>query len=264
MRNDPFFNNTVRKPLDMDGETVEFPVLYYDFRFITIYFPAKTATVRRNVLPHHNFKPIEIWPGCVMIGITAFEYHDTSIGPYNEIAISVPIKFPPGFIFPFLTAIRMERKGIFPLYIHRLPVTTEIALKGGIHFWNFPKFMSDITFQDRGDNLEVTLLEKGEMILKLNSKKPPLNQSRKLQFHTYSIKDNVVMHGLVEGWIPKIGSTMRRTIAEIELGRHPIGKELADLDLGKSAKVTYGEGAMTKLHEPDQRWNADTLKEIRL
>lgn len=263
MRDDPFFKNVERKTLYMEGQPHEFPTLYYDCRFIGTYFPVKTSRAR-TLLPHANFKPIEIWPGTVMMGITAFEYHDTSIGPYNEIGISIPTVFPPRFIFPLLTAMAMRRKGIIHTYILHVPVTTDIAMKGGIYFWNYPKFLSEISFQDKGDNLEVVLKEKGEMILKLNSKKPVLNQSGKLEIHTYSIKENVVMHGLIEGWAPKLGLMMKGTIAEIELGEHWISKELSALKFGKTAKgVIYGEGAMTKLHEPDQRWNVDTLETIK-
>ena len=263
MRDDPFFKNVVKKTLYMEGQPVSFPVLYYDCRFIATYFAVKTSRAR-NLLPHPNFKPIEIWPGTVMMGIIAFEYHDTPIGPYNEIGISIPTIFPPRFFFPLLSAITMRRKGIMHMYIHQLPVTTDISMIGGIYFWNYPKFLSEITFQDKGNDLEVILKEKGEMILKLTSKKPPLNQSQKLEIHTYSIKENVVIHGLMEGWAPKVGLMMKGTIAEMELGEHRVSKELSSLNFGKTAKaVVYAEGVMIKLHEPDQRWNVDTLETIK-
>ena len=143
-----------------------------------------------------------------MVIILAFEYIDTSIGPYNEIALSVPVKFPPKFVFPGLSAISMMRKNCFSVYIHHLPVTTEIARKGGIHFYNYPKFLSEITFQDQDDKLEVTLRESDELIFKMNAEKLPLNRSAQIEFNTYSIKNNIVMHTLVEGWAPKYGVKM--------------------------------------------------------
>lgn len=262
MRDDPFFKDVPRKILDMAGEPIEFPVLYYDFRFIMATFTAKTNRLK-TLLPHPNFKPIEIWPGSGMLGITAFEYHDTSIGPYNEIAISIPVKFPPGFAFPGLSAMRMMRKNIFSVYIHYLPVTTEIALKGGIHFYNYPKFLAEISFQDQDENLEVTLKEKDDLILKIFARKLPLKRSNRFEIHTYSIKENIVMHTLVDGWAPRIGKTMMGNIAKLGLGEHTISKELSNLDLSKAARGgLYGEGVMTKLHEPDQRWNVNTLDVI--
>jgi len=262
MRDHPFFKDTPRKTLDMAGQPMEFPVFYYDVRFVTAIFTAKASALKK-LLPHRRFKPIQIWPGTSMLGIAAFEYHDTSIGPYNEIAISIPIKFPSRFVVPGLSALKMMRKNLFPVHIHHLPVTTEIALKAGIHFYNYPKFLADITFQDRDESLEVTLKEKDDLILKLLAKKLPLKRSAGFEFHTYSIKDNVVMHALVEGWAPKFGAVRMGSVAELELGEHGISKELAELNLSKTARSgLYGEGVMTKLHAPDQRWNADTLEII--
>lgn len=262
MREDAFFKETSRKALDMAGEPIEFPVLYYDFRFIMGTFTAKTNRLKK-LLPHPNFKPIEIWPGTGMLGITAFEYNDTSIGSYNEVAVGIPIKFPPGLVFPGLSAIAMMRKNIFPIYIHHLPVTTEIALKGGIYFYNYPKFLAEITFQDLEENLEVTLKEKDDLILKIYARKLPLKKASRFEFHTYSVKENMVMHTLIDGWAPRLGKMMMGSIAELELGEHRISKELADLNMSKAARSgLYGEGVMTKLHEPDQRWNVDSLEII--
>jgi hypothetical protein len=259
MRDDPFFKDTPRKTLDMVGQSIEFPTLYYDYRFVTSIFTASTIGLRR-LLPHPNFKPIEMLPGRGMLGITAFEYHDTSIGPYNEISIAIPITFPPGFVFPGLTAISMMLNNVFHVYIHHLPVTTEIALKAGIYFYNYPKFLADITFQDQGENLVVTLKENNTLILKMSAKKLAAKQSRRLRYHTYSIKEGVAMHALSDGKATLLGSVMMGNVARLELGVHQISKELADLNLSKIARSgQYAEGVMAKLYAPDKRWNVDTL-----
>lgn len=259
MRDDPFFKDTPKKILDMDSQPMEFPVLYYDIRCITAIFTARMSSLRK-LLPHSNLQPIAMWPGIGMLGISAFEYRDTSIGPYNEIAITVPVKFPPGFVVPGLAAISMMRRKVFPVYIHHLPVTTEIARKGGVYFFNYPKFLSDITFQDVGANLGVTLKEAGQLILKLSAKKLATRNSVHLKLHTYSMKGNVIMHSLVDGLAPLFGSVMMGNVAKLELGEHKISKELAGLDLSRIARSGfYAEGMMTKLYDPDQRWNADTF-----
>lgn len=262
MRDDPFFKDTPRKTLVMAGEPIEFPILYYDFRMISATFTVKTSKLKK-LLPHPNFKPIEIFPGTGMIIIVAFEYRDTSIGSYNEIALSLPVKFPPRFIFPGLSAISMMRKNCFSVYIHHLPVTTEIALKGGVHFYNYPKFLSEINFQDQDEKLEVTLREEDELILKMQAEKLPLNRSAQIEFHTYSIKDNGVMHTLVEGWAPRYGVKMMGNKAKLELGNHRISQEIAELNLNKaSLSGQHAEGMMSKLYSPDQHWDINTLDVI--
>ncbi len=259
MRDDQFFEGTPRETLDMEGEPVEFPILYYDFRMISGTFTVKTKRLK-SLLPHPNFRPVEILPGTSMLIVTAFEYLDTSIGPYNEIALAIPVKFPPGFVFPGLSAISMMRKNCFYVYIHHLPVTTEIARKGGVHFYNYPKFLAEITFQDQDENLEVTLIEEDELILKMHAEKLPLSRSARLEFHTYSIKENEVMHTFIDGWAPRYGVKMMAHKAKLELGAHRISQEIAQLNLSKtSTSGQYAEGVMSKLHTPDQRWNVNTL-----
>ena len=262
MKDDPFFNNIQKNTLEMDGEHIEFPVLYYDFRFVSCNFTTKTNLLKR-LLPHPNFKPVEIWPGVCTLGITAFEYLDTSIGPYNEIAIAVPIKFPPSLVIPGISLLSMLKSNKVSLYIHHLPVTTEIAYKGGVYFYNYPKFLSEITFNEKNDNIEVILKQNNMLILKLNAKKLPLKFSTNFQYHTYSIKENTVMHTLIEGKAPKLGQTMIGKMGELELGEHSISQELKELNLSNVARGgQYGEGVMTKLHSPDQRWNIETLEVI--
>jgi len=58
MRDDPFFEGTPRKTLDMEGESLEFPILYYDFRMISSTFSAKievsekvVSNVKEQIVP---------------------------------------------------------------------------------------------------------------------------------------------------------------------------------------------------------------------
>jgi hypothetical protein len=108
--------------------------------------------------------------------------------------------------------------------------------------------------------VDVILKENDKLILKMSAKKLATKQSVRPQFHTYSIKENVVMHALVDGWAPRLGAVMIGDVARLELGEHRISKELTDLELSKTARSgQYTEGMMTKLHDPDQSWNVDTL-----
>lgn len=260
MRESPFFKDTPRDTLDMEGQPIELPVLYYDFRFVSSIFTARTSNLKK-LLPLPSFKPIEVFPGISLLGISALECHDTSIGPFNEASIVIPIIFPPKFILPGLPIIWMMSKKILHIYIHRLPVTSEIALKVGIHFWNLPKFMADITFNDQGDNLEVTLKEDDRLIFKMVAGKLASRGASQYQFHNYSIRDQVVMHSLIDGWAERYGTG--KNAGRIELGRHPLSEELAELNLSKTAlSGQYLEGAMNKLYAPDKRWNVDTLNQI--
>jgi hypothetical protein len=99
------------------------------------------------------------------------------------------------------------------------------------------------------------------LILKLLAKKLPLKKSTPFEFHTFSVGEKTIMHGLVEGRAGKYGKTMWGKCGELELGSHRISEELKNLGLSKSARSEFsGESAMSKLHYPDKQWDKDTLE----
>jgi hypothetical protein len=99
------------------------------------------------------------------------------------------------------------------------------------------------------------------LILKLLAKKLPLKKSTPFEFHTFSVGEKTIMHGLVEGRAGKYGKTMWGKCGELELGSHRISEELKNLGLSKSARSGFsGESAMSKLHYPDKQWDKDTLE----
>ena len=94
----------------------------------------------------------------------------------------------------------------------------------------------------------------------MQAEKLPLNRSDQIEFHTYSVKDNVVMHSLVEGKAPRYASKMMGYKAKLELGNHKISQEIAELNLSKtSMSGQRAEGMMSKLYSPDQHWDMNTL-----
>jgi hypothetical protein len=259
MRDDGFFKNTPRRTLEMHGLSIEFPVLYYDFRFSTCIFAVKTARLQ-SILPHPRFNPVQMWPGTGMLCITAFEYRDTSIGPYNEVAVSVPINFPPAAFLGRHSAFSMMRTKTFPVYIHQLPVTTRIALDGGVYFYHYPKFLAEIDIEERKDHLEVSLTEGGTLILRLLTRKLPLKTSESFEFHTFSLGEQTIMHTLVEGRAGRFAKKRMGKCGELELGSHTMSDELSALEPSTIAMSGFfGEGAMSKLHAPDRHWDTKTL-----
>lgn len=262
MRNSEFFEGVPRKTYEIQGQKIEFPVFYYDFSSVTASFIIKTSKLR-EVLPHPEFIPAEIWPGSGVLSVNAYEFRDTDIGPYNEVSVTVPINFEAADFLPKKSAISMLRKHKFALYVHRLPVTTEEARIGGVYFYNYPKFLADITIEDKGTTIEIILKEKDELILKMSAKKPPLKKSGIFEYHTFSIKDNEILHALIEGRAERTGYITMGKFAQIELGGHSVAEELKELNIGKVAySGQCSEGAMIKLHHPDKSWNVETLELI--
>jgi hypothetical protein len=62
------------------------------------------------------------------------------------------------------------------VYIYHLPVTTEIALRGGIDYYNYPKFLADILFTDTDEHVTCDLFREEEHILTISGEKIPTRE----------------------------------------------------------------------------------------
>ena len=260
MHDSSFFQQIAHVGVPWGARSINVPLFYYDISAIGVAFLTPLGRIRAR-LPSPRMYPLRVTPWHGLTTITAYEYRDCDIGPYNEIAISFPVTIDKAS--PVLAGLMRKVPGIPKVYTHHLPVTTEIARDAGVEFANYPKFLADITIEDKGERIETTLKEKDDLILKMSAKKMPLKKSGAFEFHTFSIKDNEILHTLIEGKAERIGYSMMGKFAEIELGNHDVAKELKELNLGEhSHSGQYTEGAMSKLHHPDKSWNIETLEQV--
>jgi hypothetical protein len=206
------------------------PVFYYDNTSMTAIYTAATAGVRR-LLPLPDMHPVEISMGRALVAFTAFEYRKTDIDPYNEFSISFPMTFRKKGI-PGLTVLKMMAQRCFTAYVWQLPVTTEIARRGGVDLYGYPKFLADIVFQRDAGALTCALSEGGEKILTLKGRNLPTTAEKVNRFRTYSVKDGVPLVANVYMNPLKFGKSMDGRAAQLTLGdRHEIAQTLGGLKL---------------------------------
>jgi len=232
------FRGVKQWEIEHSGTKVKRPVFYYDNTSLEATYTASTAKVRK-LLPHPQMDLIEIRPGRCVVSFTAFEYRSTDIGPYSEFSIAFPITFQKRQI-PALTLWSQMRRASFTAYVWKLPVTTEIARKGGVEFYGYPKFLADIAF-DRGEEEWVScqLAEKGEEILTLRGRVLPAAGERTTRIVTYSIIDDgipltasVVIHAL------EFAESRDKRTATLKVeGSHPVSETLRQLELSSSPLV---------------------------
>jgi len=221
-----FFGNVFQVKTQLDGEAAKVPIFYYDAAALTVIFAAR-SDVLRKFLPKREYHPLPLFPGLGAIAITCFLYRDTDIRPYNEISISIPISYKRRPCIPGLGLLRSMLTREFHVYIHHLPVTTEIALKGGVWVYNYPKFMSTIDFEIRESDVAVALREGEELIFRMTAPKIPAYQTGRLRYVTYPVKDNCAQHADVLVNARRFGEAILPKGIELEIGQsHPIGREL--------------------------------------
>lgn len=230
MRGSPFFDGVSQVEGAMGGGVGKLPVFYYDGSATAAFFPARLAGLRR-LMPDPRIAPARLAPGLGLVAIMCFEYRDTDIGPYNELAISVALNEPwfrPNA--PGRAALDAMRRRQLHGWVHHLPVTTEIARAGGVDYYNYPKFIAGIDFDESEERRSCRLSEGREHILTLDGRRIRTPRSERVQLFSHLWMNHQPQSSEFAINAIEMGISQRRDAAELTLGdRHPIARELASV-----------------------------------
>lgn len=223
-----FFEGVERVEMKYNGGTGYMPIFYREARSFTFMMPANWFALRRMV-PDPRFLPVQAFPGVGVVSLTAFEYQDTDIGPYNEFSVGIVLNNPLYSPLPCYNMLRQYLAKFYYVYVYHLPVTTEIALRAGVDFYNYPKIIADIDFEDTAGGVRCTLTHEGQRILSMEGDKIPAGPFGEMKFmcqlymnrqpQQAEFKLNV-KQGKV-AWGPDHGTV------ELDMG-HPMGREVYD------------------------------------
>lgn len=224
-----FFAGVEQVNVAMGGFKAKLPLFYRKARGFSAVFPAPLWRVRQ-ALPDRRFVPAQLAPGVGAVQMSAFEYYDLDIPPYNEFAMCIPLCSRRFFPLPGYNMLRQMMRMEYDLFFHHLPVTTEIAMRGGIDYYGFPKFLASIDFSDSQDWVECELKEGGEHICALRGRKTKATHSGTMKFfcHLYQNRQPQVAEGKMNA--RSYAMSFKPGDAGLSLGAsHPIALELERL-----------------------------------
>lgn len=232
-----FFNGIEQVKIKVDGGTALFPIFYRDARMFALVLPANLRKLKR-LLPDWRFVPAQAAPGVGSVVLIALEYYDTDINPYNEFLMGIVLNSPYFAPIPGYNLLRQYLSRFFNVFVYHLPVTTEIALRAGIDFYNFPKFIADIDFSDTEKRITCGLSRDGEKILTMSGEKVPTGYLGEMKFmanlyqyrqpQTAEFKLNIVEGAI--NWMPADASWTFNT-------SNDIGREFSDIVIGNRASL---------------------------
>lgn len=230
MRGSPFFEQVRQIDVEIGGEPGKAPTFYYDGGSMTAVFPARYRELR-ELMPDRRYVPARLAPGLGVLAITCFEYRDTDVGPYNELAIAIPLNEPYFRAnLPARALIEATRTGRQHAHVLHLPVTTNVALRGGVDFYNFPKFIARIDYTQTDGEWRCRLAEGQEHILTLSGRRINAPRSQQTDVFNHLWMDGQPQTAQFKINQLEVGSTWRRDAAALELGdRHPVARELGQL-----------------------------------
>lgn len=161
---DPFFN--VPRTLASTSEgPVQLPILYHRTRNLNAFFMADPQAVQAALAAAggRGLQPTCYWRGRALVVLACYEYQDTSIGPYNEIGLAVPVVR--AGVRPRLGHWRQTLVDVdspqreLGFFVLHLPVDTAAACAAGRDIWGLPKYVAPIHYGRRGDQVHVALAD---------------------------------------------------------------------------------------------------------
>lgn len=248
-----FFEGTDLHEIELStGKRINLPVQYLDWSAIMAHFPAPAAKLR-TLLPSDRLKPALLAPGTGILTLVAMEYRRISdVAAYNELGIMIPVMYEPPVNIPGLPLLFPDRFKRFGLYVHHLPVTTQEAYDFGVELWGYPKFLSEITFEDDERARRCRLQVDGQEVLSFQVADLP-TRLRDMDFFTYTVLDGQLLHTRVQTQ-GQYGISRFRGGASFTLGDHPIADELRSLDIGARPVEVYSiPSVQSLLHPAGQR-----------
>jgi hypothetical protein len=130
---------------------------YYQFRHAVSAFAEVPTELASRLLPAH-LKPLEMHHGSGIFAVTAFEFTESMVGPYQEIVLAVIVpplaksdgQFPKAAFYPFV-----------------LGTSTVESREHAIERWHLPHYMRDVgvRFEEESGRMKVAVHEKKNAIL---------------------------------------------------------------------------------------------------
>jgi hypothetical protein len=209
---------------------VPLPIFYYDSTSLMAIFTASTRKLRFH-LPSAEMHPVEIFPGICLIAVSAFEYRSCDIGPYNEFSIAAPITYKKKGV-PGLTLMYQMLRNKPEAFIFFLPVTSELAMQGGVTLGGYPKFIADIEFRKDSNFITCNVSEHGTHILSLKGKRLDTSPGPVSKTVIYTRKnDSVLMANLYTNPI-QFSQSFRGSSARLTMsGDHKMCEFLKDVKI---------------------------------
>jgi len=229
---DTFFGNEKTKlTVTRGAATFDLPIRYFRDDAFALYFTATFEKVKA-AMPSDNLHPVVLPGNRAIVAVGAFNYIDTSIGPYGEVAVALPAVFGKKITAFNGMVVALMESGYpgFGVVVMHLPVTRAEARDAGRGEWGYTKFIADMHFFISPEYLECSMLEGTHRILAMRVQRKGIYLRDKKPLTTFSVKDG----NLIKTVIPQTATKRVSLITggcRLELGDHPVSASIRNLGI---------------------------------
>lgn len=249
MKESRFFSGIDQVTMQFKKYKTKAPLFYPKVHMMGGIFTADVKSTK-ELLPTTCYHPLYVLPKRVLVGIHCMEYLESDIGPYNELSLTAFVQYGKFTIPSPLTFAWSYFHDDYHGYVLSLPVNTDISLQGGIEYFNFPKYLADITFRETQTHRVCTVrdIETKDLIIecegrKISTMKVSKNKKEQvlktLMFNSYPFKEKQVLHAKAQ--FNLIESSMSYGLGNFSfrLGKHDNANIFKKLQLGNQLHYTY-------------------------
>lgn len=247
MNKEDFFKGINQIEVKTGPYFTKYPIFYREISYLGLFLLAPLDKIK-NILPSKRMNPFRLTPWHSMFTITATQYKDSDVGPYNQVSIGIPFVLDKQT--PVFTGILHKVPEVPLIYTLYLPVTTELARDSGIEMANYPEFLADINFS-RDDNwISCKADSDGQNILSLSCRNIPFKPFPRQWVYTVTQKNDKLLRSEFNFSETMVGVSKRQIDVRLEFGNHPIAQKIKDLYSGKVLQYQYYPSGQAILSSP--------------
>lgn len=223
------FDFSPKYQVDVMGQKIDVPVKYSNTRAFMVFLPIsiKKAT---ELISNKRFNPVSILKKRCLLGITIFDYIECPVGPYREIALSIPVTLDSKISIPFLPLIfdSFFKKSGF--YTFLLAMNTSIARDHSKIIFGYPTYDKniEIDIKEKNGYILIDSYEGREKIISLKMKESNNFKIIRKKNNTYFLKDDKIINVELNYAAYEAQSALDNNLS-LELGDHNISKIIKNL-----------------------------------
>lgn len=247
MNSDDFFKGINQIEVKSGPYTTKYPIFYREVSYLGLSLLASLDKIR-DILPSKRMNPFRITPWHSMFTLTATQYKDSDVGPYNQVSIGIPFVFDKQT--PVFTGILHKVPDVLFIYTLYLPVTTARARNSGIEMANYPEFLADINFSKDNNWINCIADSEGQNILSLSGRDIPVKLSPRQRVFPVTQKNDQLLQSEFNFSETMVGVSKKQSDVKLEFGDHSIGQKIKNLYSGKVLQYQYYPSGQAILSTP--------------
>jgi len=257
-----FFSGIAQEDIAIRQYAGKSPMFFRKFKLMAGIYTADYDACKA-LMPNDNYQVLQILPGRALIGVHCMEYLDTDVGPYNEVSISVGIA-PKQTLFSAMDILKSALTQEFHAFIVQLPVTTEVAYFGGVDYFNYPKFVANIDFEEHDGQRICKLSEKdsGKAILTFEGKiirtktNTDKNNFHIMTLNSYPVMNGKTVHARMRVNMMEKGESYMGNNGKLVIGEAGFAGMLKKLNPGKQINYLYAPECESVMFLPQPTENS--------